>query len=83
MSEGSNRPDSVPNKLPALKREEVIARAQRILDARGKFELTLEDFRFGQGPYLPDIVAITEDELALINEFLHFWRPFLKLKESV
>lgn len=79
MSEGSNRPDAVPNKLPPMRTEEVIARAQRILDRHGKFELTLADFQFGTDPYRPDIIAISEDELALINEFLHYWRPFIKL----
>ncbi len=55
--------------LPAMTLDEVKARAQRIKDNRGYPPLSIHL----QGP-----VILTEDENALINDFLTYWRDFLK-----
>jgi hypothetical protein len=59
--------DVEPNKLAPMKREEVIERAQRIFDLRG------------EPPYTA-IPELSSDELAVLSEFVHYWRPFLVIK---
>ena len=54
---------------------ECLARAQHILDVRGR------------PPYLetsfgPNAHSITADELSLISEFVQYWRPKLTEKEK-
>ena len=58
-----------PNKLAAMKTDEVIARAQRIFDKRG------------EAPYNAD-ACLSPDEAAVLSEFVYFWRPFLENKRG-
>lgn len=67
----NNAPDTQPNKLPPMKMEEVIARAQRVLDSRGT------------PPYAGGALTVmTEDEAAVIGEFVFYWLPYLTIKEQ-
>lgn len=61
-----------PNKLPAMRTEDVKARAQRILDLRGKPPYTKDTFG-GQ---------LSEGEAALISDFVHYWMPYLVQKKN-
>lgn len=69
---------AVPNTLEPMKREEVLARAQRILDLRGEppYKAELFDSEF------PEWYSggVTADEAAVLSEFVHYWRPFLVRK---
>lgn len=59
----------VPNELPIMTAGQIKQRAQRIFDLRGK------------PPYLGgggDLEALSDDELAVLSEFVHYWLPFLK-----
>lgn len=72
MADGVNKPEFEPNRLPKMTAEEVKARAQRILDLRGmppysRYETYSE-------------LAVTDDEAALISEFVYFWLPYLDWK---
>ena len=61
--------DEKPGQLPRMTHEEVRARAQRIFD------------RWGEPPYKshwPDSAMGTE-EVAVLSEFVTYWRPFLKV----
>lgn len=70
MASENNPPDYIPNRLPDMKTPEVIARAQRILDKRGR------------PPYSADACR-TEDEAAVLSEFVYYWLPFLVEKEKL
>lgn len=61
---------SQPNKLAPMKTDEVIARAQRIFDLRGEPPYDSNTFDTHSG-------VISADELAVLSEFVYFWRPFL------
>lgn len=77
MTEGVNKPDIVPNRLPVLKIDQVKERAQQIFnefgyppyDSRVLFPLEPESIGI---PY-----AIDEVMTAIINEFVFHWLPFL------
>lgn len=81
MSEENIQPGVVPNKLPSMTREEVIARAQRILDERGKPPYTPKTFGSEFQEWYPD-GFLSEDECAILSEFVYFWLPYLVEKEK-
>lgn len=69
-----------PNKLPAMRTEDVKARAQRILDLRGKPPYTKDTF--GITGQVVNITPVTEDEAAVLSEFVHYWMPYLVQKKD-
>lgn len=69
--EESSTPTLKPNTLSAMKWDEVKARAQRIVDTRGKWPpYTKADF---DG-------YVSEDEAAVLSEFVYFWQPYIILR---
>lgn len=88
MAEDRTQPGVVPNKLPAMKWEEVKERAQRIADERGfppykKDAITVaqisdEEFDIVGRPF----ELLLDDELAVLSEFMYYWQPYLVLKEK-
>jgi hypothetical protein len=65
----NNPTDEKPGDLPKMTHDEVKARAQRIFD------------RWGEPPYkshFPES-ALGHDEVAIISEFVTYWRPMLKV----
>jgi hypothetical protein len=56
-----------PGKLPPMTMEEIEARAQRILNHRGE-------------PPYTNLTSPIQDEIDIVNEFMHYWRPFLVRK---
>lgn len=77
MTEGVNDQDIKANRLPAMKFGEVVERAQRILDMRGRPPYK----RFPEGDSLA-FKDLSDDELALISDFVYHWLPFLMQKEK-
>lgn len=66
-----------PNTLPKMTWDEVVARAQRILDARGAPPYTPATF----DSYVPNnLDKVLEDEAAVISEFVYYWLPYLRRK---
>ena len=63
-----------PNPLPRNTYEEVKARAQSILDARG---LPPYQPRWDSNP-LSGENLLNEEEALVLSEFVWFWLPFLK-----
>lgn len=61
--------DIQPNKLPAMKSEEVKARAQQIFDLRGAPPYSQNTFK--------DYQTLSDGEVAVISEFVHYWMPYL------
>jgi len=74
MSEGMNTPDREPNRLPHMTTAQVIERAQRILDLRGRPPYSRNAGQFKLDP------TMTDDEIALISDFVHYWLQYLVLK---
>ena len=76
MSEEVNMHEVRPAKLPAAKYEEVKARAQRILDLRGKPPY---GGSLGQSHplYDEDGSGLSDDELLILSEFVTYWMPYL------
>lgn len=81
MSE-DNRPDAVPNRLPAMTYDEVIARAQRIFDLRGAPPYRASYSYSGNGPGGYHTLERSEDEAAVLSEFVYHWLPLLTHKEK-
>lgn len=81
MSE-SNEPWTKANVLPAMKTEEVIARAQRILDLRGRppYVRRYSYNESGAGPGGYHTEELSEDEAAVLSDFVYHWLPFLVVK---
>jgi hypothetical protein len=81
VADGVNKAEFEPNRLPKMTAEEVKARAQRILDLRGMppyGPMTWQQSQEDGPPY--HITTVTDDEAALISEFVYFWLPFLDWK---
>ena len=82
MSEEVNMHEVHPAKLPAAKYEEVKARAQRILDMRGKPPYTPMSWQqsFEEAPY--HRTTVSEDEALILSEFVTYWLPYLVEKKK-
>jgi len=81
--ESSNQPTRKPNILPAMTSAEVKARAQKIVDARGKWPpYAPADWQqsFDEPPY--HRTAVSEEEAAVLSEFVYYWQPYLTLREK-
>lgn len=83
MSE-NNDPDLKPNTMPAMTNDQVKARAQRILDQRGPppYKVTYSYNESGNGPGGYHTLQLSEDDAAVISEFVSYWMPFLTIKEK-
>lgn len=79
MSDNSSGLGATPATLPVMTREEVKARAQRILDIRGTPPY---DNRRYITPEQNCPNPLIEDELAVLSEFVQFWMPYLTIKEK-
>jgi len=73
--ESSTQPSVKPNILPARKWNEVLARAQRIADLRG---FPPYSARHGDNDAWEPVLS--DDEAAVLSEFVYFWQPYLTLK---
>jgi hypothetical protein len=81
MSESQNNLGlAQPGKLPAMTYDEVKARAQSILDYRGVPPYKAEHFNVAGLRF--DQIVLCDDEIAVINDFMIYWMPFLKVKEK-
>lgn len=71
-----------PNKLPAMTAAKAQERAQRILDLRGEPPYTADGVysMTPDNPNEPRWQPLTQDEVAVLSEFVCYWRPFLKVK---
>lgn len=79
MAENSTQPGVKPAILPKMKWDEIRDRAQRIADLRGFPPYTAISF-VGSGSY--HTVELSADEIAIINDFMTYWKPYLVLKEK-
>ena len=78
MSEEVNKHEVHPAKLPAAKYEEVKARAQRILDLRGKPPYRASTFvNVARELGGTDVVLLSDDEALILSEFVTYWMPYL------
>lgn len=83
MSDEVNMHEVRPAKLPAEKYEEVKARAQRILDLRGRPPYRVSTFmNVAKELNGTDIVPLSEDEALILSEFVTYWLPYLVEKEK-
>ena len=85
MSEEVNRHEVRPAKLPAAKYEEVKARAQRILDLRGKppYRAIPACSNFLCQPETGEPKPIlSNDEALILSEFVTYWMPYLVEKAA-
>ena len=82
MSEEANRHETQPAKLPAARYDEVKARAQRILDQRGRPPYTPMVWQqsFDDTPY--HRTTVSEDEALVLSEFVTYWMPYLVEKPA-
>lgn len=73
-----------PATLPAMKAEDVKARAQRILDLRGTppYKLRYSHNENGGGSEGYHTLQLSEDEAAVLSEFVQYWLPYLTIKEK-
>lgn len=77
----NNPPDVVSGQMPHMSYNEVVARAQRILDVRGRPPYTRESFSLSLGFEGSFRSEITDDELGVLNDFMTYWNPFVVEKE--
>lgn len=86
MAENNDSGQAVkPNILPAMKWDEVQARAQRIVDMRGfppyKAIPPCSNF-LCRGTEEESKPILSVDEAAVLSDFVYFWQPYLTLKEK-
>lgn len=78
-----NQPMLQPNRLPAMKWDEVLAQAQAIYDRYGAPPYTKDNERT-EVNYSGDVAVmvrpfanLAEPELAVLSDFVYYWLPYI------
>lgn len=81
MSEENNPSFVQPAKLKAMKKEEVLARAQAIANKRGRPPYSQDTFAKREGKVL--IEFLLDEEVEVLSEFVQYWEPYLTFPSNV
>lgn len=76
MSEETSNPIVMPNKLPLMTHDQVMERAQKIFEHRGTPPFNrAEHFSTADDKHF-----VTDEEMAVISDFVFHWLPYLTVK---